>query len=75
MTTYTFSEAMRKFETIFIKAGKEGKVLIKSKDGTLFSLTPEKAKKSPLDVKGIKTKATTDDILDSIRESRTNVNS
>lgn len=70
MTVFTFSEARQKFALLLNKAGKEGKVLIRRKDGSLFSVTPEKESKSPLDVKGIKTNATTEDILFAICESR-----
>ena len=70
MTVYTYSEARQKFASLLKKAGEEGKVLIRKRDGTLFSVTPEKKPKSPLDIKGIKTKATTEDILLAIHESR-----
>ena len=46
-------------------------VEIRRKDGTLFSLRlKEKPAVSPFNVPGIKTKATTQDILDAIRDSR-----
>ncbi|HEX2959389.1 MAG TPA: hypothetical protein VHO70_21320 [Chitinispirillaceae bacterium] len=70
MTVYTFIEARKKFASLLTQARKEGKVLIRRKDGSLFSLTPEKESSSPLDVKGIKTKASTEDILAAVRESR-----
>ncbi|MBN1960312.1 MAG: hypothetical protein JW841_05155 [Deltaproteobacteria bacterium] len=44
---------------------------IRRKDGSLFTLSPVAlTKKSPLDIKGIKTKATTKDIISAIHESR-----
>ncbi len=52
-------------------ARREGSVRIKRKDGQIFSISPvRKATKSPLEVKGIKTKATTKDIIAAVRESR-----
>jgi hypothetical protein len=46
-------------------------VRIKRKDGSIFILRAEKEKpKSPFDVPGIKTQATTQDILETVRESR-----
>ncbi|NOY68102.1 MAG: hypothetical protein GXP53_01220 [Deltaproteobacteria bacterium] len=45
-------------------------VVIKRRGGKTFSIIFRKNKKSPFDVPGIQTKATTKDILDAIRESR-----
>ena len=47
-----------------------GKVLIKRQDGSIFSLVPEMQLKSPLDIKGINTDITTDEIVSFVRESR-----
>lgn len=70
MTVFTYSEARQNFASLLNKAGEEGKVFIRRRDGSLFSVTPEKESKSPLDVKCIKSSATTKDILAAIRESR-----
>ena len=53
MTTYTFSEARQNFATILEKAKMEGRVLIKRKDGSLFSIQPVVKKDSTLDVEEI----------------------
>jgi hypothetical protein len=45
-------------------------VVIKRRGGETFSIIFRKSKKSPFDVPGIQTKATTKDILKAIRESR-----
>jgi hypothetical protein len=70
MITYTYTEARQNFASILKKAKKEGKVYIKRRDGTLFELKPVKSGKSPLDVKGIKTEITKEEILDIIKEVR-----
>jgi len=70
MTVYTYSQARQKFASLLNRARKDRKVLIKRRDGLIFSLTPEKIRKSPLNIKATKTKATTKDILQSLRESR-----
>jgi hypothetical protein len=70
MTVYTYSQARQRFSSLLNRARKEGKVLIRRRDGLLFSLTPEKISRSPLDVKSTNTKASTKDIIESIRESR-----
>jgi hypothetical protein len=45
-------------------------VIIKRRGGETFSIIYRKNKKSPFDIPGINTKATTEDILSAIRESR-----
>ena len=68
MTVFTYSQARQNFAAVLDRALKEGKVVIKRKDGS--TLTPEITDKSPLDVKGIKAKASTSDIIRAVRESR-----
>ena len=70
MRVFTYSEARQNLSALLNTALQE-EVVIKRKDGAAFSIIPMiKKKKSPFDIPGIKTKVTTDDILDSIRESR-----
>ncbi|OQX62497.1 MAG: prevent-host-death protein [Desulfococcus sp. 4484_242] len=45
-------------------------VIIKRRGGETFSIVFRKSKKSPFDVPGIQTKATTRDIVAAVRESR-----
>ena len=59
MTVFTYSKAMQNFAELLDIACKEGEVLIKRKDGSIFKLKPEKSISSPLNVKGIKSKVTT----------------
>ena len=70
MNTYTYSEARQRLATLLDKAKKEGKVLIKRKDGSIFELKSVVKKKSPLDVKGVNIKLEKDEIIDIIREVR-----
>lgn len=70
MKVFTYSEARQNLAKLLIIAQEE-EVEIRRKDGTIFSLTSKKKKlSSPFDVPGIKTKATTQDILNAIRDSR-----
>ncbi len=70
MKVYTYSEARQNLSEVLNISLKE-EVMIKRKDGNIFSIIPRlKTKKSPFDIKGIKTKATTTDILNAVRESR-----
>lgn len=70
MNTYTYSEARQKLASLLDKAKKEGKVIIKRKDGALFELKSITDKKSPLDVKGVNAKLKREEIIDILREVR-----
>jgi hypothetical protein len=60
MKVFTYSEARQNLSRLLILAQKEE-----------VDLTRKKVKaKSPFDVSGIKTKATTQDIMDAVRDSR-----
>jgi len=52
------------------QAENTGKVIIRRKDGRTFSLVPEKAATSPLDVPTVRANITTKEIVDIIREGR-----
>jgi prevent-host-death family protein len=69
MKVYTYSEARQRLSEVLDIARKE-KVIIKRRKGETFSIVYKKPTKSPFDIPGIHTKATTQDILDAIRESR-----
>jgi len=69
MKVYTYSEAKQRLSEVLNIARNE-EVIIKRKGGESFSVIYRKPQKSPFDVPGIDTKATTDDILDAIRDSR-----
>ncbi len=70
MNTYTYSEARQMLATILDKAKKEGKVLIKRKDGSFFELKALSKNKSPLDVKGINISLSNKEIIDILKEVR-----
>ena len=70
MKVFTYSEARQNLSKLLVMAQSE-EVEIRRRDGTVFSLRSKKAKAtSPFDVPGIKTKASTRDILDAIKDSR-----
>jgi len=69
MKVYTYSEARQRLADVLNIARSE-EVIIKRKGGETFSIIYRKSKKSPFDVPGIQTKATTKDILAALRESR-----
>lgn len=70
MKVFTYSEARQNLSKLLKIAQKE-EVEIRRRDGAIFSLISKNDEtKSPFDVPGIKTKASTQDILDAVRESR-----
>jgi len=69
MKIYTYSEARQRFSDV-LNIARTDEVVIKRRGGETFSIILRKSTKSPFDVPGIKTKATTRDILDAVRSSR-----
>ncbi len=69
MKVYTYSEARQHLADVLNIARNE-EVVIKRKSGETFSIIFRKSNKSPFDIPGIQTKATTKDILAAVRESR-----
>jgi len=70
MKVFTYSEARQNLAKLLLMAQDE-EIEIRRKDGSIFSLTAKKSqKKSPFDISGINTKATTQDIMDAVMDSR-----
>ena len=69
MKVYTYSEARQKLSKVLDTARSE-EVIIKRRGGETFTLVFKKSSKSPFDIPGIKTRATNQDIIDAVRESR-----
>ncbi|MBN1907636.1 MAG: type II toxin-antitoxin system prevent-host-death family antitoxin [Deltaproteobacteria bacterium] len=69
MKVYSYSEARQRLADVLNNARNE-EVIIKRRGGEIFSILFRKSKKSPFDVSGIDTKASTKDILTAVRESR-----
>jgi hypothetical protein len=72
MKVYTYSEAKKRFAEVLNIARKE-EVTIKRRGGETYTIVFKKAPKSPFDIPGIETKATTEDILDAIKDSREHI--
>ncbi len=71
MTTYSYSEARERLSVLLERALKEGQVKLRSRDGRIFIIRPERlAKTSPFDVRSAKLPISKVDIPDAIRESR-----
>jgi prevent-host-death family protein len=69
MKVYTYSEARQRLADV-LNIAKTEEVVIKRRSGETFSIIFRKSTKSPFDIPGIKTKATTENILEAVRESR-----
>lgn len=69
MKVYTYSEARQRLSEVLNIARTE-EVIIRRRGGESFSIIYKKSPKSPFDVPGITTRATTMDILDAIKDSR-----
>jgi len=70
MKVFTCSQARQNLSKLLVLARTED-VEIRRKDGSVLTVRLKRtASKSPFAVSGIRTKATTKDILDSVRESR-----
>lgn len=70
MTVYTYSQARQNLAFLLDEALAKRNILIKRRDGSLFTIKPVTKKKSPLDIEGIKTDISTNELIDIIRESR-----
>jgi prevent-host-death family protein len=70
MKVFTYSQARQHLAEVLDTAVRED-VMIKRRGGEMFSIVfKEDSRKSPFDVPGTQTNATTQDILDAVRESR-----
>jgi prevent-host-death family protein len=71
MKVYTYSEARQKLSQLLEIARKE-EVVIRKRTGETFSVVYKKSAASPFDMPGIKTGASTEDILEAVRDVREN---
>jgi len=70
MKVYTYSQARQKLAALLDDARQEGQVQIKRRDGQTFIIKPIEEKKSPLDIAGVSTDISLDELNDAVRESR-----
>ena len=70
MKVYSYSEARQQFAEVLNRARREGEVEIRRRDGQVFILRPTASAGSPLDVPGVSTDLSRDEIVGLVRESR-----
>jgi antitoxin (DNA-binding transcriptional repressor) of toxin-antitoxin stability system len=73
MLVTTYSDARKNFASILDRAGRDGAVLVKRADGSVYRIVPEKQGKSPFD--GVKpvvkaARGTAASVMDELRSSR-----
>jgi antitoxin (DNA-binding transcriptional repressor) of toxin-antitoxin stability system len=71
--TYKFSEARQNLAAVLDEAASAGEVRISRRDGRSFVIRPAKTKRSPLDVPGIGTRVSREEIVRTIRAGRRRV--
>ncbi len=70
MEMYTYSDARQNLAKVLDRAKETGQVLIRRRDGSVFALTPQETRKSPLDVEGLNSQMSSEELLEILRESR-----
>lgn len=70
MKLYTYSDARQQLASVLDAASREGKVLIRKRDGSLFALVPEPKARSPFDVDGISTGVKRSEVVAILRKER-----
>lgn len=70
MKVYTYSQARQQLAKLLDDARQEGQVQIKRRDGQTFIIKPVEEEKSPLDVSGVSTDLSLDELNEAVRESR-----
>lgn len=69
MKGYTYSEARERLAEI-LNIAREEDVMIQGRGGEVFTIVLKKKSRSPFAIPGIKTQASTKDILQAVKDSR-----
>jgi hypothetical protein len=70
MKVYSFSQARQQLAEVLDRARREGQVEIRRRDGQAFLVRPVTRKGSPLDVPGVGSGFSRDELVKLVRESR-----
>lgn len=70
MRVYTYSEARQKLASLLDEAREKGEIRIKRRDGSEFVVRPLETGRSPLEVPGVDSDVSREEIVDAGRESR-----
>lgn len=70
MRVYTYSEARQNLADLLDRAGDEGEVRIRRRDGSEYVIQPRRRGGSPLDVSSVSAEVSADEIVSAVREGR-----
>lgn len=70
MKVYSYSQARQRLAELLNNASREGEVEIRRRDGQAFIVRPTASAGSPLDVPGVSTSLSREEIVGLVRESR-----
>jgi PHD/YefM family antitoxin component YafN of YafNO toxin-antitoxin module len=70
MKVYTYTEARQKLADLLDRAGEEGEVVVRRRDGREYVVRPRRAEASPLDVEPVEADLSREEIVQAVRESR-----
>jgi antitoxin Phd len=70
MITYTYSEARQQLASLLDRAQRDGEVLVRRRDGRLFTIRPAQTNDSPLDVAGVRVDVELEELIAFQREIR-----
>lgn len=70
MKVYTYSQARQQLAQLLDDAREDGQAQIRRRDGQTFVIKPLEDKKSPLDVAGVSSDLSLDEINNFVREGR-----
>lgn len=70
MKIYTYSQARQNLAKVLDEDKNDGEVRIKRRDGNTFTLKPVSQNTSPLDIEGIDSDLTAEELTQIVREGR-----
>ena len=70
MKIYTYSRARQQLASLLKEASRQGRVQIRRRDGSVFEVSPARSVKSALEVPGLATSVTAEEIVSVVRASR-----
>jgi hypothetical protein len=70
MKVYRYAEARQKLADLLDRAGEEGQVVVRRRDGGGYVIQPRRAGPPPLDVEPVEADLSREEIVQAVRKSR-----